>query len=479
MSYICFVISKDGNPLMPSSNPKKIRKLLKTKQAKIYKRNPFTIQLLYSVDSNNQSVEIGMDTGYLHIGVSVKSEKHEYWSGDYKLLPDEKIHHQDQLIYRRSRRSRLRYRRAKFKTRKDSDRLTNKKEGWLAPSLKNKADRHVDLIKTFCEICPVSKVTLEMGQFDTNALQCYEAGMPLPEGKDYQKGMRYGYDTLRDAVLQRDNYTCQLCGRGIKNNVILCIHHIGFYNRDRSNRATNLITLCTHCHTGKNHQKGGKLWNWKPRAKPINSAAFMNTVRYYIYNRLKTDCPDLELHMTYGTVTKRKRIDRCILKTHANDAYCIGTFIPLHRSQTRYFEKRRRNDRKLVIRFTDAKYIDTRDGKKKPGAVLSCGRTKRSEPRNGKNNLRKFRGRKVSKGTVGRRYRKFEAGPGDLYEYQGVVYEVKGNAAGKRIRKGIEYDEPSRDRLVFKLPDKKTKSAKLIDCKLVRKLSGGWKQINR
>lgn len=475
MSYICFVISKEGNPLMPSSNPRKIRRLLNTKRARIYKRNPFTIQLLYEVSLANQPVEIGMDTGYLHIGISVKSEKHEYWSGEYRLLSDEKIHHQDQLIYRRARRSRLRYRRAKFKNKEKSNRLTNKKEGWLAPSLKNKADRHVDLIKMFCEICPVSRITLEMGQFDTHALHCYESGKPIPKGKDYQRGMRYGYDTLREAVLQRDQYTCQLCGKGLKEKAILCIHHIGFYNRDRSNRATNLITLCSQCHSGKNHQKGGKLWNWRPLAKSIGSAAFMNTVRFYIFNQVKMKCQNIELFMTYGVTTKRKRIDRCLEKTHANDAYCIGKFVPVHRFQTRYFEKRRRNDRKLVTRFTDAKFIDIRDGKVKPGSVLSCGRTKRCEPRNGENNLRKFRGKKVSKGKVSKRTRKFKASPGDLYEYQGIVYEVKGNAAGKRTRKGIKYDDPSKDKLDLKLPDNKTKRVKLSDCKLIKKQIGGWK----
>jgi len=43
---LVYVISKHGKPLIPC-NPQKARRLLKEQKAKVVKRTPFTIQLLY------------------------------------------------------------------------------------------------------------------------------------------------------------------------------------------------------------------------------------------------------------------------------------------------------------------------------------------------------------------------------------------------------------------------------------------------
>jgi hypothetical protein len=42
-----YVISKAGKPLMPTERHGKVRRLLKQGLAKVVKREPFTIQLLY------------------------------------------------------------------------------------------------------------------------------------------------------------------------------------------------------------------------------------------------------------------------------------------------------------------------------------------------------------------------------------------------------------------------------------------------
>ena len=46
-----YVISQNGQPLMPTENHAKVRILLKNKKAKVIKTCPFTIQLTY--DSTN------------------------------------------------------------------------------------------------------------------------------------------------------------------------------------------------------------------------------------------------------------------------------------------------------------------------------------------------------------------------------------------------------------------------------------------
>ena len=44
-----YVVSKDGQPLMPTENHAKVRVLLREKKAKAINRCPFTIQLLSNV----------------------------------------------------------------------------------------------------------------------------------------------------------------------------------------------------------------------------------------------------------------------------------------------------------------------------------------------------------------------------------------------------------------------------------------------
>ena len=89
------VISANGERLMPTNRLGKVRRLLKANKAKIVNRHPFTIQLLYETSTYTQPIELCVDTGYQHIGLSVKSEKQEYHAAQYDLLPDEKKRHDD------------------------------------------------------------------------------------------------------------------------------------------------------------------------------------------------------------------------------------------------------------------------------------------------------------------------------------------------------------------------------------------------
>ena len=415
------VISATGKPLMPT-NSCRARQLLKKGKAVIHKYRPFfTIQLTEREDGEVQELEAKMDTGYRHIGLSVCSEKHEYISRQYDLLSDETEHHNDCHKYRRTRRNRLRYRKPRFGNRKG----LISKDGF-APSIRNKRDRHVDIMKAACEVFPITRAYVEMGEFDTQVLKAVAAGKPLPEGTDYQHGDQYGYYTLRQAVFARDDYRCQICGRsGVKDGAILHEHHIGFWKGDRTNRMSNLLTVCEHCHTAKNHKKGGALYGLEPKLNTLKAAAFMNSVRYSMYRMMQDTCPDVEFHMTYGAATKAARHELGIPKSHAGDAYCMGTFHPEHRAHTERYQKHRRNNRVLEY-FYDATYIDIRDGSKKKGSQLSCGRTRRNIPRNNPQNERMYRGKKLSGGRRSVRRKHYSLRSGDVVKFGGKQYVVKG-----------------------------------------------------
>ena len=431
-----FVLSSTNKKLMPT-NEYRARKLLKSGKATIYKYRPFTIKLTVREDGYTQLIEYCCDTGYQHIGISIKSHRHEYVNEERILLKNETERHNDCRKYRRTRRNKLRYRKARWNNRRNNQIC---KDGF-APSIRNKRDIHINLFKMYYEVCPITSATFEMGQFDTQLLKAVENGDDIPQGIDYQHGEQYGYSTLREAVFARDNYTCICCGKSaIKDGVILKIHHLGYRTGDRSNRMTNLGTVCSNCHTSKNHQKGGKLYDLKPRLKSFKGATFMTMVRYDMYSKLKEVAPDVNFHMTYGAMTKLKRKDCNIKKSHSNDAYCMGEFHPIHRTDFRCYQKLRRNNR-ILSKFYDAKYIDLRDGSVKSGKQLSCNRTNRSEIRNSDKNERIYRGQKISKGKTVVRKHHYQYRPHDYVWYQGLKHSINGILSnGTRVRLDIGKD---------------------------------------
>lgn len=425
-----FVISSTGKKLMPTSEYR-ARKLLKNNKAKICKYTPFTIQLLLKEDGETQPIEYCCDTGYQHIGISIKSEKKEYVNEQRDLLRDEVEKYNDCRKYRRTRRNRLRYRKARWNNRRNNQMC---KDGFT-PSIRNKRDIHINLFKMYYEICPITKVIFEMGQFDTQLLKAIEEGKPLPEGIDYQQGEGYGYTTLREAVFSRDNYTCKVCKKNaFKHNKILRIHHIGYLNNDRTNRMSNLFTVCTDCHTPKNHQPGGKLYDLKPKLSNFKGATFMTMVRWDILDKLKKIDDNLDIELTYGALTKLKRKTLNLKKSHNNDAYSMGEYHPVYREDFKHYQKLRRNNR-ILSKFYDAKYTDIRDGSIKSGKQLSCNRTNRKEQRNSDKNERIYRGHKVSKGKTVVRNQHYQYRPNDIVWFEGKKYYIKGCFDyGKRVR---------------------------------------------
>lgn len=418
-----YVISKDGQKLMPTLRNGRVRHLLKEGKAKIYKYHPFTVQLTYDTPDKTQPIEIGMDAGYQNIGVSVKTKQKELFSAEFELLSDEKSRHDDCRKYRRIRRNRLRYRKPRW-----NNRTHSKPEGWLAPSIQHKAEAHIKIIKDICSVAPVKTVTVEVGEFDPALLKAMYEGKEPPQGKDYQQGTMYFADSLRKAVFQRDNYTCQICKKSVlkDKNVVLKTHHALFWKGRHSNSLNELMTVCEKCHTPANHQPGGKLYGLEPRLSRLEGATYMNEVRWKIINTLRDNLAGVDINFCYGAQTSRKRKDLGIEKSHANDAYCIGNLQPKRRPvKTVFFVKKRRNSR-ILEKFYDAKYTDIRDGKLKKGAELSSGRTNRRTPRNNENNLRIYRGLKKSKGRRVIRKTRYLYQPNDIVFFNSKKYKVKG-----------------------------------------------------
>lgn len=436
---------------MPTS-PYRARRLLKKGRARIFKHRPFTILIVDREDGAVQGIEYKSDTGYLHVGISVCSEKHELAREQRDLPPDEPEKHNDRLKYRRARRNRKRYRRPRFNNRIHNVRKKEKDGGvWRPPSLEHKMDAQVRLFTEACKVMPVTSAVFEMGKFDPALMKALETGAPVPQSEDYQHGERYRVATLRAAVFARDHHTCVFCGRGIKDNAILHVHHIGFWKHDRTDRPGNLAACCEQCHTSENHKPGGILYGKQPKVPNLADATYMNVVRFELLRRLKLAAPDVDIRITYGARTSVVRRERSIPKSHTNDAYCLGQYFPKHRAQEKCYQKTRRNDR-ILQRFYDAVYIDSRDGTLKKGRELTNGRINRNHKKDHAN-LHPCRGRKVSKGRVAIRRSRNNLKPGSLVTFGDEILVVHGIHNRKRQDKqagkwvvsvNVEFEHPAK-----------------------------------
>ena len=202
-----YVISQDGKPLMPCSNPI-ARLLLKQGKAKVKKREPFTIKLTYETTNYTQDLTLGVDTGSGTIGTAVSKD-----NGDIVYMSEVVVRNDitDKMTkrakYRRNRRSRkTRYRKARWLNRANSI-----KKDRFSPTMQSKLHSHVKEIEYIKSILPITKMVFETGQFDTHLMKNPSLANPKVRHWGYQRGTNYGFENSKAMVLNRDNYTCQYC----------------------------------------------------------------------------------------------------------------------------------------------------------------------------------------------------------------------------------------------------------------------------
>lgn len=303
-----YVISKDGQPLMPTERHGKVRRLLRDKKAKVVRRCPFTIQLLYDTTSIVQEVTLGVDAGSKVVGLSATTKKKVLFEAEVTLRNDIVDLLSTRREMRRARRYRkTRYRKARFNNRR-------RKDGWLAPSVQQKIESHITVIGKVHKILPIRKIVVEVASFDIQKIK-----NPDIQGKQYQQGEQLGFWNVREYVLFRDGHTCQCC-KGKSKDKILNVHHIES-RKVGGDAPNNLITLCKTCHT-KHHKGEITLPKKIRRGMKCNDASFIGITRWVLYEHLKNMYPDVKL--TYGYITKCVRIQYDLTKTHYIDARCIS-----------------------------------------------------------------------------------------------------------------------------------------------------------
>ena len=325
-----YVLNKNGQPLMPTNRHGKVRRLLKINKAKVIKRCPFTIQLLYNTTNCIQNITLGVDAGSKHIGLSATTKDKVLFEADVELRNDITKLLEARRKFRHSRRNRkTRYRKRRF-----NNRVSSKRKGWLAPSIEHKIQTHFAMVEKVHKMLPITKIVAETASFDMQLLKAQLEGEPIPKGMDYQKGELTGWN-IREYIFHRDNYTCQWC-KGKSKDSILVTHHHAYWKGDHTNKPSSLITLCNTCNDSKYHKKeANRLWGWEPKiTNSYKHATFMNVMKWVFYNRLKEIYANVS--MTYGYITKNTRIKNNLPKTHYLDARCISGN-PKAKSSGEYF----------------------------------------------------------------------------------------------------------------------------------------------
>lgn len=309
-----YVLNIDGQPLMPTTRHGKVKHLLKDGKAKVVKRCPFTIKLLYETPNCTQDLTLGVDTGSGAIGTAVSTDDGEIvYMSEVVVRNDITDKMTQRAKYRRNRRSRkTRYRKARWLNRKNSI-----KKDRFSPTMVSKLHSHVKEIEYIKSILPITTIVFETGTFDTHLMKNPSLANENVRHWGYQKGTNYGFENTKAMVLNRDNYTCQYC-KGKHKDSKLEVHHIVFRSKHGSDEESNLITLCHTCHKALHSGKISLKLEGKVKGN-LKYATQMNSIRKQL-SRIYPEAIE-----TFGYITKANRLKLGVDKEHFYDACVIAT----------------------------------------------------------------------------------------------------------------------------------------------------------
>ena len=392
-TYI-YVIDKDGNPLSPTYRQRKVRKLLKEKKARIFKYNPFTIQLLYEPKTHVVNTYIcGNDPGRKNIGLSViNNYGEETYSAHIttrneaipSLMKERSVHRRDSRNGERKVRQRqakrnnttfigdenlsqkdipiqerilpkcnepikikyIKNTEAKFHNRKKS-------EGWLTPTANQLLQTHINAVEQLLEILPITDFVLEINKFDFERLKNPNIN-PWKYGNGPLKGI-----TLEELISEEQNHHCLLCKNSIEH-----YHHIIPQYKNGSDTVANMVGLCEkHHHQVHTNKKIEKCIKDKKEGleKQFGSLSILNQIFkpfiHYLIDKFGVN----HVFFTDGKATAQFRRNYNIQKTHEKDAYCIACSIinnPKIDCNCKTFEIKqfRKHNRQKNIARIDRKY---------------------------------------------------------------------------------------------------------------------------
>jgi 5-methylcytosine-specific restriction endonuclease McrA len=322
MSHV-FVVDANRKALNPV-HPGHARLLLTQQKAAVFRRYPFTI-ILKTMPEHPEvhPLRLKIDPGSRTTGLALVNDA----TGEVVFAAE--LRHRGQAIkHAMDQRRAVRRNRRQRKTRYRKARFTNRirRKGWLAPSLISRLANIVTGVQRLGRIAPVTAISQELVKFDFQQMD-----NPELSGMEYQQGTLAGYE-VREYLLEKWKRACTYCGA---HNVPLQVEHIQAKTKGGTDRISNLCLACDSCNQAKGTQDIRVFLSHAPallarilaqtKARLVDAAA-VNTIRWALYERLKT--LGMPIECSSGGLTKFNRTVRDLPKNHWLDAVCVGKSTP-------------------------------------------------------------------------------------------------------------------------------------------------------
>ena len=310
-----FVLNRSKKPLDMISHAQ-ARILLRKKLAVIHKIYPFTIRLRdNSCVSNDKTYTVKLDPGSKTTGVAIVDNKNS-------VVMLAELEHRGHLIKRTLyKRKSLRQSRRQRKTRYRPARFLNRTrpKGWLAPSVKSRANNVINFIKKYKKFLSIDKVMIESVSFDTAQM----SSNTKLYGVKYQQGPLY-QQKLRSFIFNRSNGKCVYCGAKATE-----IDHVVPKANGGTDSTYNLVASCRACNKKKSNsslkefgKKVGKDFSKLEPKKLPKDAAIVQSARNYMVREITKLVPDTTTHEAW--MTKYNRDELGLPKEHYYDALSVG-----------------------------------------------------------------------------------------------------------------------------------------------------------
>jgi 5-methylcytosine-specific restriction endonuclease McrA len=314
-----FVVDATKKPLDPVHRGW-ARLLLSQRKAAVFRRFPFTIILKGVTPAElpePRPLRVKIDPGSKTTGLAVINDVtgEVVWAAELTHRGQQvKTALDTRRAQRRGRRQRqTRYRQPRFANR-------TRPHGWLSPSLRSRIQNAVTWVDRLRRYAPVAALSYELVRFDTRLLK-----EPAISGIEYQQGTLAGWE-VRDYLLLKWGYRCAYCHQEATRWEV---DHVIPRSRGGSNRVSNLALACPACNQEKGDQTAAEYGHPDVDAEakiPLKDAAAVNSIRWALFERLKTS--GLPIETGTGGRTKWNRTRRELPKTHWIDAACVGTSTP-------------------------------------------------------------------------------------------------------------------------------------------------------
>lgn len=346
MTAIVYVLSVNGNPLMPTHRGGHVRLLLKSHKARVISKFPFTIKLLYNTPEVTQPLYLGIDPGRTNIGLCVTNNCAEpVFSAQVetrnKDIPKNMMKRKaNRQKHRNCKRRQSRRRRARKNNTTTQDvikrrlpqcnedivyhdiknkesRFCNRRRnaGWLTPTANQLLQTHINAVKTIAKFLPITDIVIEANRFAFMLMD-----NPLTRGKEFCEGPLKGFDSVEDAIYHLQKGKCLFCSNDIRH-----YHHVIPKHCGGSETIANRVGLCNY-----HHDLVHTNYDWQERLlskvlgikKKYAALGVLNQIFPQLIEQLFGVYPK-HVIITDGRTTANYREDNTIPKDHHLDAYCM------------------------------------------------------------------------------------------------------------------------------------------------------------